>query len=227
MTLAEQEQATPIHRQQQLGIRMLLVCLLLTFTSLSHAGNQDPLDSREYAQIQALIPPITNQELYASPTQELLLIERDRSTDKAPSPKRLANIFVYDYAHNETVIQRVDVSTNKVVFTVRKQHVQLPLTKNEIRRATDLIFSDPETLESVKTEYQRITKQTLSTPGQLQTKAFVFTADTLPEQLNAASQQCGLHRCAQVLLYTHDSVVFETSPIVNLSVGLVTQVIGF
>ena len=58
-------------------------------------------------------------------------------------------------------------------------------------------------------------------------KAFSFTAESMPEQLNPASQQCGLNRCAQVLLYTHDSVVFEISPIVNLSAGLVTQNIGY
>jgi hypothetical protein len=68
----------------------------------------------------------------------------------------------------------------------------------------------------------------LSNPAQqLQVKAFVFHASSLPEQLNAASQQCGLQRCAQVLLYTADSVVFEVSPIVNLSAGVITQNIGF
>ncbi|MEZ5449456.1 MAG: hypothetical protein R3E89_10880 [Thiolinea sp.] len=58
-------------------------------------------------------------------------------------------------------------------------------------------------------------------------KAFVFTAETLPESLNAASQQCGLSRCAQLLLYTHNSIVFEISPIVSLSAGVVTQNIGY
>ena len=105
--------------------------------------------------------------------------------------------------------------------------MQLPLTANEIERTVKLIFADKETFELISNEYQRITEKVLSSPKDLEAKAFVFTADTLPEQLNKASQQCGLHRCAQILLYTHDSVVFEISPIVNLSANLITQVAGF
>ena len=121
----------------------------------------------------------------------------------------------------------VDLTTNKVLSTERKQKLQLPLTANELQRATDLIFADAEERRLLNTEYKRITGKELTSVSQLNVKAFVFDAESLPERLNPASKQCGLHRCAQVLLYTHASVVFEVSPIVNLSKGIVTQTIGF
>ena len=90
-----------------------------------------------------------------------------------------------------------------------------------------MIFADAEERRLLNTEYKRITGKELTSVSQLNVKAFVFDAESLPERLNPASKQCGLHRCAQVLLYTHASVVFEVSPIVNLSKGIVTQNIGF
>ena len=147
--------------------------------------------------------------------------------DKEQPGQRLADVYSYDYRSDETIHSIVDLTTQEKLQTERVQKLQLPLTENELARASKLIFNDPEQLTQIQTEYKRITGQTLVKPEQLHVKAFVFTADSLPEGLNAASQNCGLQRCAQVLMYTHDSVVFEISPIVNLSVGLVTQNIGF
>lgn len=211
-------------------ISILLTALLIT---TSYAGNQDPLSLNEQAKASALVEsvlPSLKTKAETKPNQlsshELLLIERDRSEDKQSGARR-ANVFVYDYQTDETIIYRIDAATNKILSSVRRKNMQLPLTESEIERTVNLIFSDKESLALIANEYQRITHRTLNSPKDLQAKAFVFTADTLPEQLNSASQQCGLHRCAQILLYTHDSVVFEISPIVNLSAKLITQMIGF
>ncbi|MEZ5537089.1 MAG: hypothetical protein R3F02_15880 [Thiolinea sp.] len=164
---------------------------------------------------------------YTAPSEpELLLIER-RPVDKAADSQRLADVYSYDYSTNETIHDIVNLDTQQLIATERLQYLQLPLTENELQRSTAIIFSDQEEAALIRDEYQRITGNYLSSPEQLNIKAFAFTADTLPEQLNPASQQCGLHRCAQVLLYTHDSIVFEISPIVNLSAGIVTQNIGY
>ena len=210
-------------------LALLIATFLMTNT---YAGSQDPLSLTEQAKAEALVesslPALkmqaegTNQ----AKTHELLLIERDRSEDKKSGVRR-ANAFVYDYKTDETIIYRMDAETNKVLSSVRRKNVQLPLTENEIDRAVNLIFSDKETFALITNEYQRITNKVLNSPKDLHAKAFVFTSDTLPEQLNPASQQCGLHRCAQILLYTHESVVFEVSPIVNLSANLITQIVGF
>lgn len=218
----------------QLSLSLLTSLLISTLLSTaSYAGNQDPLSLNEQAQVNALVEsalPSLRAKTAADTSQlnkhELLLIERDRSEDKKSGARR-ANAFVYDYQTDETIIYRIDAATHKILSSVRKKNMQLPLTEAEIKRTVDLIFSDKETFALIANEYQRITHKALNSPNDLQAKAFVFTADTLPEQLNLASQQCGLHRCAQILLYTHDSVVFEVSPIVNLSAKLITQMVGF
>ncbi len=214
-------------------ITLLIACLMAT--PHAHAGNMDPLDSTEQATAEALVrgelkagsAARQESQTESSPSNpELLLIERHRLNDKH-SNERSADVYLYDYNTDETIIYRVDTGSGQVLSTTRQQQFQLPLTESEIERATQLIFGDQEILKLVQDEYQKITGQVLNSPSQLQTRAFVFTADTLPERLNQASQQCGLHRCAQILMYTHDSVVFEVSPIVNLSAKIITQVSSF
>lgn len=197
----------------------------------------DPLNAAELSRAVSMATPIPAPVTAAArtlsatanitaPATELLLVERH--LNEKDQSGRLADVYTYDYANNETIISVIDLDTNQMISSQRQQQLQLPLTDNELQRASDLIFADDEERDLLNTEFRRITGQTLTNPQQqLQVKAFVFHADSLPEQLNTASQQCGLHRCAQVLLYTADSVVFEVSPIVNLSVGVITQNIGF
>ncbi|TXH70182.1 MAG: hypothetical protein E6Q83_06555 [Thiothrix sp.] len=217
------------------SLKIALPALLLAFFSHTIvAKDLDPLSPSELAKAVSLAAPEQTAQLAArSATQlavahelELLLVER-RPVDKEQPGKRLADVYSYDYRSDETIHSIVDLSTQERLQTERVQNLQLPLTENELARASQLIFNDAEQLRQLQTEYRRITGQTLLNPEQLELKAFVFTTDTLPEGLNPASQHCGLQRCAQVLLYTHDSVVFEISPIVNLSAGLVTQNISF
>lgn len=218
------------------SLKITLPALCLAFLSqTSYAKDLDPLSSAELSKAVSLAAPGQSAQLaMRSAAQapatahelELLLVER-RPVDKEQPGKRLADVYSYDYRSDETIHSIVDLNTQERVQTERVQKLQLPLTANELARASKLIFNDPEQLIQIQNEYKRITNQTLTDPKQLEVKAFVFTTDTLPEGLNAASQNCGVQRCAQVLLYTHDSIVFEISPIVNLSVGLVTQNIGF
>jgi len=109
----------------------------------------------------------------------------------------------------------------------RKQGVQLPLTNSELKRAKDIVFEDEDERAILEDEYRRITSLEMTDTSDLNIKAFTFLADSLPNRVNEASKSCGIHRCAQLMLYTQDNVVFEISPIVNLSAGVVTQRIGF
>jgi Cu2+-containing amine oxidase len=218
--------------------------LLLTFSCLLPfclkplvAGEFDPLNITEFNRALTIALPTTALSRSAAssqsasnavaplPTSKTLLVERH--INQKGQSGRLADVYSYDYAKNETLVSVVDLNTNQVLSTERKQKLQLPLTANELTRATDLIFTDAEERRLLNAEYKRITGKELTSVSQLNVKAFVFDAESLPERLNPASKQCGLHRCAQVLLYTHASVVFEVSPIVNLSKGIVTQTIGF
>jgi Cu2+-containing amine oxidase len=223
-----------------------LLLLLLTFSVLFPlsikpllAGEFDPLSTTEFNRaLNLVVPantlastrtvassPAATSPANAVPATETLLVERH--INQKGQSGRLADVYTYDYVQNETVFSVVDLTTNKVLSTERKQKLQLPLTANELKRATDLVFIDSEERRLLNNEYKRITGNELKSVSQLNVKAFVFDASSLPERLNPASKACGLHRCAQVLLYTHASVVFEVSPIVNLFKGVVTQNIGF
>ena len=209
-----------------------IVLLWALASPASHAGNLDPLDPKEMARAasQATLSATpaatsTRRQTSTAPANEVLLIERH--INNKGNTERLADVYTYDYHTNQTIITVVNLDTNTTLAKHYQQNVQLPLTDNELKRAADLIFNDDEQRPLLNAEFKRITGKTLSDPKQLHVKAFVFHASSLPEQLNAASQECGLQRCAQVLLYTVDSVVFEVSPIVNLSANVVTQNIGF
>lgn len=215
------------------SLRSLLLCLPLVLAALpTQAGSLDPLSAAEMEraiQQASSAPPVaTTRQLVnnaSTPAPERLLVERHLNAKGETA--RLADVYAYDYTTNETIISVIDLDTNKILSNKREKNLQLPLTDNELKRASDLIFADDEQRSLLDAEFKRITGKTLTDPQQLQVKAFVFHASSLPEQLNDASKQCGLHRCAQVLLYTADAVVFEVSPIVNLSAGVITQNIGF
>jgi len=159
-------------------------------------------------------------------SQELLLVERNEEKG-APVGQRRADVFIYDYANNELIQSLVDLNTSEIIHSERKQGVQLPLTNNELKRAKEIVFEDEDERAILEEEYRRITSHEMTDTADLNIKAFTFLADSLPNRINEASKLCGVHRCAQLMLYTQDNIVFEISPIVNLSEGVVTQRIGF
>lgn len=211
--------------------KIVLTLIFALFLTLNLSAKElDPLDTEEISKALTISTPQQRQHHTKdnrNQTLELLLVERAPVDKNNPTGSRLADIYHYDYTSDETVHSVINLDTQNIISNQRHQYLQLPLTAKEIARATDIIFSDSEQMQLLGTEYLRITGEYLTDPTQLNVKAFSFTAESMPEQLNPASQQCGLNRCAQVLLYTHDSVVFEISPIVNLSAGLVTQNIGY
>ncbi len=200
----------------------------------SYAHVNDPLSNQEIDKIVSLVrgqAQATKRELRKSPdgkkySKEILLVERHYQKN-APQDQRRADIYTYDYETNELIESLVDLNSSEVLATSRQQGVQLPLTKSELRRVKRIVFEDDEERQILENEYQRITSRKLKNFSELYFKAIIFTADSLPKLVNEESKQCGLHRCAQLMLYTGENVVFEITPIVNLSEGVVTQRIGF
>ena len=203
-----------------------LLLLLLTFSALFPlsikpllAGEFDPLSTTELNRaLNLAVPantlastrtaasnPAATSLVNAVPATETLLVERH--INQKGQSGRLADVYTYDYAQNETVFSVVDLTTNKVLSTERKQKLQLPLTANELKRATDLVFTDSEERRLLNNEYKRITGNELKSVSQLNVKAFVFDADSLPERLNPASKECGLHRCARGVVDMDDTAV--------------------
>lgn len=208
--------------------------------SNAHADSQthtnDPLSFDEIQQVSSITRELKVQKIVTraanssglSPRKpkEVLLIERHQQKN-APEGQRLAEVFTYDYEQNELIESLVDLNTSKVISESRKQGVQLPLTENELKRAKQIVFDDEDERRILEDEYHRITSRQLTDTSELNIKAFTFTADSLPNRVNEASKLCGFHRCAQLMLYTGENIVFEITPIVNLSEGVVTQRIGF
>ncbi|MEH6455359.1 MAG: hypothetical protein V7749_03495 [Cocleimonas sp.] len=209
---------------------------LMTFTAYaqSPSHNMDPLSFDELSTASLLTagPRLaargvnTDVSSLTNNNREVLLIERNEEKG-APSDQRRADVFIYDYSRNELIQSLVDLNTSEVIRSERKQGVQLPLTDKELIRAKHIVFGDEEERAILEDEFRRITSRELSDIADLNIKAFTFHADSLPNRVNEASKQCGIHRCAQLMLYTQENVVFEISPIVNLSAGVVTQRIGF
>ena len=218
--------------------KSLLVFAIIGFINQSSAqslthGN-DPLTKDEITRIATISAnstvsartTSTASSSTADKEREVLLIERHIEKG-APLNQRRADIFIYDYQTNELIESLIDLNTSEVIRSERKQGIQLPLTQKELARAKQIVFDDEDERQILEDEYRRITSRTLTDTAELNIKAFTFTADSLPNRINEASKLCGVHRCAQLMLYTDENIVFEISPIVNLSEGVVTQRIGF
>jgi len=213
-----------------------LAIMLMGFSAFAQgpSHNNDPLTLDEVSKASSLLaaPQLAARGVNAdvssivTNSQEVLLIERNEEKG-APSSQRRADVYIYDYASNELIESLVDLNTSEVIRSERKQGVQLPLNENELKRAKQIVFEDEDERAILEDEFRRITSKDLTDTAELNIKAFTFHADSLPNRVNEASKQCGIHRCAQLMLYTHENIVFEISPIVNLSEGVVTQRIGF
>lgn len=168
------------------------------------------------------------QQVSAAPTVEYLRVQPHRfEKSEISANKRWADTTAYDYTTNELITTVIDLDNNQVISTERNRNMQPPMVESEIQRAIEIVFQDDEERSILNTEFSRITGQTLTSVDQLQYKAFTFFSDSMPNVVNNASQACGAQRCAQLMLYTHDNIVFEVSPIVNLSAGVVTQRMGY
>jgi len=214
-----------------------LLSVFLFSSGTLPAASMDPLSGDEISAAREAVvqqEPVVRVARSRSPVEdegngeEVLLIERHISEKGSPdSSKRLSDVYTYNYQANQLVRYVVNLDSNEVESITRTQGDQLPLTEAEVQRATEIVFNDAEELGLLNQQYQQRTGETLTDADQLEIKAFTFLAASLPGQLNEASKQCGIHRCAQLLLYTADRVVFEVSPIVDLSEKRVTQNIGF
>ena len=223
--------------------RMLVatVCSLLSSTAVL-ANSMDPVSLDEVNQARNLatasaasIPTLSArsadlsvQSEAATPGIEFLRVEAHRfEKSDANNGQRWADVTSYDYATDELIIAVVNLDTDEVISTKRHKNMQPPMAQAELTRALTIVLDDPEERSILNVEFKRITGQALNTIDQLNYKAFTFFADSMPTVVNNASSSCGAQRCAQLMLYTHDNIVFEVSPIVNLSAGVVTQRMGY
>ena len=203
----EPKRYTPLDSQELLGARA---------AAEARAGLRSGARSRSGAQ-------------GASTTEVLLVERRDESKEKYEDGDwtRRADVYIYDYSNDTLRHSIVDVESGRVDSEEILQGVQLPLTEGEVQRALGIAFGDQATVQAIEGRYREISGEILESPEQLEVKAFVFLSDSKPEGLNPEAQACGVHRCAQLLLYTKDRVVIEVQAIVDLSTGRVAQLLDF
>lgn len=160
---------------------------------------------------------------------EVLRVERRRRSkaERAAGLGRAADVYVYDYREDVTLHSVVRMPSGEVESQSVLEGVQLPLSRVEIDRATDIALSDPGVRDRIQRLFRERTGETLEDVSQLHSKAMVFSAETMPDSVNDLSRACGVHRCAQLLLFTRDHVTVEVIPIVDLSSGRLVQVLDF
>jgi hypothetical protein len=126
-------------------------------------------------------------------------------------------VYVYLY-DNDTLLHGVaNLSSGRVDLVETAQGVQLPLTPSETSQAFQVLLADPAVMAEIAAQFQAITGVPLTQPeAQLQLSALIYRADSMPGA-NPGAADCGLHRCAQLLLATQENVVINVLPIVDLS----------
>jgi hypothetical protein len=188
----------------------------------------DPLTEHELERVrqEALADPAAADSLSGVTRQELLLVERhqeEKSVYETGRWDRRADIYIYNY-DSDTLLHIIhNLSAGRIDSIESSQNVQLPLTENEVNRAVAIAFNDPQLRPLLDEQYARITGEALTTPEQVEIKAFVFYANALPDMELGAAASCGLNRCAQLLLFTRESLTFELLPVINLS----TEAVAF
>lgn len=155
------------------------------------------------------------------PTEPVLLLLERRRVKGAS--ERLADAWYYSYDSNETTHKIIDLTAGSVRSTETVIDLQLPLIDAEISRAFDIVLGSSTDRRALELAYRQVTGTEFADRSQVSFKAFVFHPDTVADGLEAAARRCGVHRCAQMLLYTHDNVALDMSPIVDLSTGRVLQ----
>ncbi len=150
----------------------------------------------------------------------LLLLERRRIKG---SNERLADAWYYSYPRNETTHKVIDLTVGVVRSAEIVIDLQLPLVDAEISRAFDIVLASTSDRTSLENAFRQVTGNEFTERSQVSYKAFVFHPDTVADGLEPDARRCGLHRCAQMLLYTHDNVALDMSPVVDLSTSRVLQ----
>lgn len=219
---------------------LLLVLAFLYQTSQSVGGlaamledepaPYDPLSARERAMLEEAVLSILQPQERSAGESEVLLIQRydgpkSKNEIESASYVRRGEVFVYDYGSDTLRRLLVDLSSGEVESIEESQSTQLPLTDSEKQRALELITLDPAFWSELSARYEQIYAEPLQSVEQLEAKIAVFHGDSMPDRVNQAASACGLHRCAQMLIYGSDRTAFELTPIVDLSTGQIVQVL--
>jgi hypothetical protein len=166
----------------------------------------------------------------AAPAEAVLLVERHQESKEAYASgrwQRRADVYIYRYADDTLMRQIYNLDTKQVDQVDTVQGMQLPLTIEEQQRALAIALADPQLRPQLDAEFQLITNQPLTGADQLIVKAMTFHADSVPNTDLGAAAQCGIKRCAQLLLAAGDNMALRVIPVVDLSSGVAVKALPF
>jgi hypothetical protein len=143
-------------------------------------------------------------------------LHRHAKSTRVEDYRRRADVYVYDYDTDQLAWAVVDLDSGRLESLTVTASVQRPLSDREVAHALDLVFGDPASAARIRAEYARIAGHPLRDRHDLEVAGFVYRADAMPDANTPDSAECGRHRCAQLLIRTHDEVSLEL-PIVDLS----------
>jgi len=210
------------------AIAIVMVVAVIFITQPAFGRDTSPLSSIEQSAVVAAtgLRAGVNFDLSASmfdsvERQALLLVER-RPAPKGDS-RRLANVFVYHYDDDILSHLVVDTADNTLVHSLTMSKVQLPLIDDERQLAVNILFSHPASRALLEDEFKRVTGRSLGELTQINYKASTFVAEG---EGDTRTRNCGVRRCARILMYTADNVVLDLAPVVDLSQESVLKVVA-
>ncbi len=169
-------------------------------------------------------PATAGAAAISAPAESVLLVERKEEEKGAitaagagGAPPRRADLYLYRYADDVLVHAVHDLQTGETAIVEEARGVQLPLTAEERALATELAFADPALFEFMQAEHRQIVGEELSSPAQVDVRAFVYHSGAAPEIEPPEAAACGIQRCAQLLILTGNNVTYSVLPVVNLS----------
>ena len=223
---------------RQLRFRCLAPAVVLSFL-LFLVVPPDPIDAQATNRYRRLTPPEVSVAAQAALNAidpsgdfeglEVLLVERQephKRASRARQEERRADVFVYDYRLDQLITLEVGPGGRATVKS-SSAFEQLPLSEAEQDRVQDIAFADPQIASLVQDSYFAATGRRLRSRDQLNLRAWIFYAESMPLDLNADAMLCGLHRCALLLMYTKQDLAIDVLPLVDLSEDRVLQLLSF
>lgn len=183
--------------------------------------SRDPLTTQEtgyaihLASTDSTIPTDATNVL-GKPGPEFLYAELPSDVD---STGRKASIALYDYTGNKTYHQLVDLRNGTVEDSHSARRLQPPPSPNEATAAIKIALDASRPLP-LKAQFEKSEGIPLVSPEQVSYVAGSWTFDDTSRH----GQECGIERCAQLIVKTTSGVYLDTTGIViNLSRGQVVQ----
>ncbi|MEW5987778.1 MAG: hypothetical protein AB1791_14180 [Chloroflexota bacterium] len=187
----------------------------LGFDPLSPAEQSLALDA-------ALADPAATRLLAGAQRTEVLLIEiheEPKEVVQSGAWARRADVYIYDYDHNQLLRAVVALNTGAVEQLEASQYVQLPLTEKETAQALHIALTDGQAGAAISRQYEALTSDPLQGAEQLRLMAYPFRPEWAVGAPTATAV-CGLHRCAQlVLTAVANGITLNLLPVVDLSTG--------